>query len=220
MDLETEELIKQMTSKTKEKIAGMDFYLGYLWDNLTVIATCGCGKVFAAVAAEIMILHYHATRIINMGVAGTLSLQLHIGDLAIATATVQHDMDTSALGDPIGEVSKIHITYFECDPTLIAKATAAAEAIGLHYVQGVIATGDQFVSDKAKKTGIQQAFNAIACEMEGGAVGHTCYINKVPYLVLRAISDEANGGAPSDFFAFAKQSAANTVRLLRKMLSK
>lgn len=218
MSIETEEIRNQMTVCETRTIANTEFVRGILWGEEAVVATCGAGKVFAAVAAQTMILVYQVDYIVNVGVAGTLSEQLHIGDLAIATKTVQHDMDVSALGAPIGEVCKINVTYFPCDEKLVRKAQAAAKAIGIPYQTGVIATGDQFISSHEQKEILVERFGAISCEMEGGAIGHTCYINKVPYIVLRAMSDEADGGAPDDFEAFAKKSAMNTVRLLCKML--
>jgi len=218
MPIETEEICKQMTDVSQVTIAGIDYIKGNLWGTDAVVATCGAGKVFAAICAQTLILHFHPDYIINVGVAGTLSPMLHIGDLAIATDTVQHDYDVSALGAPIGELSKINVIYLPCDATLIAKAQQAAQAVGINYLKGVIATGDQFISSQARKNVIIELFDAIACEMEGGAIGHTCYVNGVPYLVLRAISDEADGGAPTDFVGFAQKSAQNTVAILREML--
>lgn len=218
MPIETEEICKQMTDVSQATIAGIDYVKGNLWGTDAVVATCGAGKVFAAICAQTMILHFHPDYVINVGVAGTLSPLLHIGDLAIATDTVQHDYDVSALGAPIGELSKINVIYLPCDPTLVAKAQQAAEAVGINYVKGVIATGDQFISAQARKNVIIELFDGIACEMEGGAIGHTCYVNGVPYLVLRAISDEADGGAPTDFVEFATKSARNTVSILKEML--
>lgn len=218
MQIETEEIRKQMTDVGQVTIAGIDYVKGNLWGKEAVVATCGAGKVFAAICAQTLILHFHPDCIINVGVAGTLTPQLHIGDLAIATDTVQHDYDVSALGAPIGELSKINVIYLPCDPILVEKAQQAAQAMGINFVKGVVATGDQFISAQARKNVIIELFDAIACEMEGGAIGHTCYVNGVPYLVLRAISDEADGGAPTDFEAFAKNSAQNTVTILKEML--
>jgi len=218
MQLETQTICEKMTDVKTETVSGTEYVVGKLWGKDAVVATCGPGKVFAALAAQTMILRYNVQCVVNVGVAGTLSPDLHIGDLAIATATVQHDMDTSGLGDPVGLVSKINVTYFRCDLGLIKACQQAAEKAKLRYLKGVIATGDQFISAQAKKSAIVEQFDAIACEMEGGAIGHTCYVNGVPYLVIRAISDEADGSADVDFFQFATHSAQNTVAILREMV--
>lgn len=217
MQLETDTICNCMQNKTTHTVAGTPFVSGTLWGREAVVATCGPGKVAAAITAQLMIVRYNPQYILNVGVAGTLCDRLHIGDLAIGLSGVQHDMDTSALGDPVGLVSKINVLHFTCDAALIKAARQAADQVGLPYVAGVIATGDQFVCDKAQKTLIQQRFDAVACEMEGAAIGQACYVNSTPYLIVRAISDEADGGAPQDFTEFAKASAQNTVTLLQAM---
>lgn len=219
MHLETEAIRQEMTDAVTETISGSDYVRGMLWGIPAVVATCGPGKVFAAVCAQTMALRYRVDRVINVGVGGTLSPDLHIGDVAIATSTVQHDFDTSALGDPVGLVARINVTYFACDAALVQSAVDAASALGISHRTGVVASGDRFVADRQVKEAITTHFGAIACEMEGGAIGHVCYLNQLPYLVLRAISDEADGGAPTDFTSFARSSAAQTVRLLHAMLA-
>lgn len=218
MQIETDVIVNVMHTTSREQIADTTFVRGTLNGVDAVVATCGPGKVFAAMCAEIMILRYEVESIINVGVAGTLTPGLHIGDIAIATATVQHDMDTSALGDPVGLISKINIVNIECDKNLMQSAIRAAETTGARAIAGVIATGDQFISDNSKKEIIVKRFGAIACEMEGGAIGHVCYVNRVPYLVLRAISDEADGTAPSNFAEFATNSAAKLASIMQAML--
>jgi len=218
MELETKEICALLENRKDSTKAGMPFVTGLLDGTPVVVSTCGPGKVFASCCAQIMILEYHPDYVINIGVGGTLSPSLHVCDLAVATGTVQHDMDTSPLGDPKGQVSKINKLLFECSDKLLSAARAALDETGIKAVFGVIATGDQFIDSHAKKEELSKDFNAICCEMEGGAIGQTCYINDTEYLVLRAISDEADGSAPISFESFAVKAAAQTVLLLRALL--
>ena len=177
-------------------------------DREIVLAVCGIGKVFAAVCAEAMILRYAPACILNSGVAGTLTTKLSIGDIAIADRLVQHDMDTTPLGDPPGMISGLDTVYFEADPRIRRILVAAADETGAKSCRGTIASGDQFLSDPEKKAWIRHAFGAMACEMEGAAVAQAAYINKVPFGVLRAISDSADGKAQMEYPKFAAMAAA------------
>lgn len=218
MEMETAALRAAMTQAKTETIAGMEFISGLLEGREAVVCTCGPGKVFAAACAQSMILRYAPQAIINSGVAGTLTDRLHIGDIAIAENAVQHDMDTSALGDPPGMISKINLTYLPCDAGLVGAAVRAARESGSPFLCGTIATGDQFVSSEEEKARMTRLFSAIACEMEGGAVAQVCYINGVKSLVLRVISDEADGGAPENFAQFAAAAAKKSTDLIRRII--
>jgi len=220
MKIETAELISAMTETKSEKIAGMEFVRGKLDGNDTVVATCGPGKVFAAVCAEAMILRYSPDIIINSGVAGALSEKLHIGDVAIADKVCQYDMDTSGCGDPVGMVSVVNMVYFPCDEKAISAAVKAVSEMKLGYRIGTIATGDRFIANAAEKEKINSVFPSISCEMEGGAVGHACYINEVPFFVIRVISDEADGGAPENYDEYAHSAAKKSTEIIRRVVKK
>ncbi len=217
MDKEANPLIEQMTDTVTETVSGITFTVGNLRGHSAVVAVCGIGKVFAAMCAQTMILQYAPARIINTGVAGSLSTHLKIGDLAIAENVVQHDMDTSALGDPRGLISGINEIYLPADKTLGALLMDCAKDIGVHALSGVIASGDRFVSDDAYKAFIVENFNGIACEMEGAAIGQVCFVNNVPFAVVRAISDDASGEAQMDYPQFAALAAKQSVALLCRM---
>lgn len=219
MSCETEALCAAIEHKTTECISGIAYTTGVLEGKEVVIATCGVGKVYAAICAQTMIIFYHPDLIINTGVGGTLTAELGIGDVAVASALVQHDMDTSPIGDPIGLVSGINKIYFEADEKTADSLTACVQAEGLHTVRGVIASGDQFVASRERKDFITSAFGAIACEMEGAAIAHVATVNAVPFAVLRAISDEADGHATVDFPIFAASAAKNSVAVLRRFLA-
>ncbi|MBE5756996.1 MAG: 5'-methylthioadenosine/adenosylhomocysteine nucleosidase [Clostridiales bacterium] len=212
-------LIKnELTDKKDLFISGSIYTVGKLFNKEVVITKCGVGKVFSAIAAEVMALKFNVECIINTGVAGALSENLSVNDLAIASSVVQHDMDTSPLGDPKGLISGINVINFDADENLIKKLEKVAKELNVNYEKGVIATGDQFISDKAKKEEIKNSFNAIACEMEGGAIGHVAFVNRIPFIVIRTISDNANGDAKVDFPKFLTLATRTLYRLTKRFL--
>ena len=174
--------------------------------------------MFAALCAQTMILRYAPEAVINTGVAGTLTDELSIGNLAVSACVVQHDMDTSAIGDPVGLISGINMVEIPADRALTDRLCAAAQTVGVKTLTGCIASGDQFVASPGRKTFIADTFSAIACEMEGAAVGQVCYVNRVPFCVLRAISDSADGSSHMDYPVFAQMAAEQSVRLLLAFL--
>ena len=196
----------------------MTYTKGILEGKEVVIATCGIGKVFAAICAQTMILRYSPTLLINSGVAGSLSKELGIGDVAVASMLVQHDMDTSPLGDPVGLVSGINKVYFAADADASFSLVACVKAEGAKPLLGCIASGDQFICDREKKNWIRDTFSAVACEMEGAAIAHVATVNGTPFAVLRAISDEADGEASMDYPTFVRMAAARSVKVLRRFL--
>ncbi len=220
MDKEANPLIEQMTDTNTQTVSGITFTSGTLCGHSAVVAICGIGKVFAAMCAQTMILRYAPARIINTGVAGSLSTSLKIGDLAIAEKVVQHDMDTSALGDPKGLISGINEVYLPADKAMGDLLITCARDIGVNARLGVIASGDRFVSDDTYKAFITETFNGIACEMEGAAIGQVCFVNNVPFAIIRAISDDASGEAQMDYPQFAALAAKRSVALLCKMAEK
>ena len=220
MQLEMDGLRAQMPDTVSETVSGIEFVRGTLCGAPVVTAVCGVGKVFAALCAQTMILRYAPARLINTGVAGSLSPALTIGNIAIARDVVQHDMDTSPLGDPVGLLSGINIVHIPADPALGEALEASAAACGLTVRRGTIATGDQFISSGEQKSRIRDSFDAIACEMEGGAIGHVCYVNGIPFAVLRAISDGGDEEASMDYPTFARMAAENSVRVLTDYLAR
>ncbi len=217
MEAEAKDIIAAMTETKEETISSVTYVSGNVGGKSCVVAVCGIGKVFAALCAQTMILRYSPSLIINCGVAGGLSPELSICDIAIATSLVQHDMDTSAIGDPKGLISGINIINLPCDPEANARLKKCAEE-EVNTVFGVIASGDKFMSDNAEKEEIRNTFNAIACEMEGAAVGQVCYVNNVPCCVMRAISDGGDENASMDYPTFAGIAAARAARVILKFL--
>ncbi len=216
MQIEIEGLKREMTEVTTEVVSGVSFTRGKLGGREVVCAVCGVGKVFAAIAAEAMILRYDPCALLNTGVAGGLADGLVVGDVVIADAVVQHDMDTSPLGDPVGLLSGINIVKIPTDERLREALMKASERLGLVPHVGLVASGDQFIAADAQKSRIRAQFDAAACEMEGGAIGHVAYVNGVPFAVLRAISD---GGDGMEFTEFVSLAAARSVAVTKAFVA-
>jgi adenosylhomocysteine nucleosidase len=207
-------------NKKIETVSGIKFVSGTVYGKEVVCAVCGIGKVFAAICAEAMIIKYNPDVIINTGVAGTLTDKLSIADVAISTGLVQHDMDTSFLGDPVGLISGINVVEFKADDKTREIIKASVEEIGINYVEGVIASGDQFIADKSVKQRIIENFGAVACEMEGGSMAQVCYVNKVPFCAIRSISDTADGDPEMAYVDFLEIAAKNSIALTLKFIEK
>ena len=220
MDDEVRELISRLEDRTTEKVSGIEFNIGKLFGKSVVVAKCGVGKVFAAICAEAMIIKYAPALVVNTGVGGALDKSLRPLDIVFADKLVQHDMDTSPIGDPVGLISGINRVYFETDERARAVLTESARELGVSYLVGAVATGDKFIAEKADKDRITSLFGATACEMEGGAIAHTAFVNGVPFMVVRAISDSADGEACMDYPTFLPQavkiSTALTLALVEK----
>ncbi|MBQ9117073.1 MAG: 5'-methylthioadenosine/adenosylhomocysteine nucleosidase [Clostridia bacterium] len=215
MQIELDGIRALMTEKTSETVSGIEYVCGKLGSNRIVTAVCGIGKVFAAICAQTMILKYSPTLIINTGVAGAISPDLSIGDVVVAEKVLQHDMYTSPIGDPVGLISGINKIYFETDKKASDALAASLAKLNIKTLRGVIATGDQFVSNTEKKNYLRDSFGAASCEMEGGSIGHVCYVNSVPFAILRSISDNADEGATMDYPTFARTSAERYVKVVK-----
>lgn len=189
MESETAELKKAIAIEETVKIAGMEFTKGRLGKNTVVLSQCGVGKVFASVCAQTMILKYSPDLILNVGVCGAIDKELALCDMIIGEKVVQYDMDTTAVGDPLGLVSGINKIYFDCDKSFCDTCEDILKRKNINYKKGVAATGDMFLNDSALTEKIRTNFGAISGDMESGAIGHVCYINDVPFGILRCISD-------------------------------
>ena len=205
MQMEIDNLKESKENIKTEIISGVTFVSGTIGDKEVVAAVSGIGKVFAAICTEAMILTYHVDMIVNIGVAGTLCKELGVMDVAVADRVVQHDMNTSALGDPVGLLSGLNEIFLPADENMRKLLCECLLDKGIHYKVGTIATGDLFLHKPEQKEKLNQRFEAIAGEMEGGSIGHVCYVNQVPFAVLRSISD-GEGGA-MDYATFAERAA-------------
>ena len=220
LDDEVNEIISRLENRCEERVGSLLFNLGELFGKRVVIVKCGIGKVFAAVCAEAMIIKYAPSLIVNSGVGGALDKSLRPCDVVFADKLVQHDMDTSPIGDPVGLISGINRVYFDTDIRAREILVASAKKLGISYLVGTVATGDKFISDKSDKDVITERFGAVACEMEGGAIAHTAFVNDTPCMVVRAISDSADGDACMDYPTFlpiaTKASTSLTLSLIEE----
>lgn len=218
MEKEISLLREQMENMEEKKIGLIRFYQGMLWGREVCLALCGIGKIHAALCAQAMILHFKPDCIINIGVAGALDGQLEIADIVIGKYGVQHDVDTTAFGDPLGCIPEINIVELPCHPKLIAAMEKAADSQGLHYITAGIATGDQFIHQLEKKQMLHRHFGAAACDMEGAAIAQVCVEMQVPYGAYRAISDTL-AGDEKEYMEKAMLAAGASQRLLQAFLA-
>lgn len=215
MEMEIEGLRAGMEHFEEETVSGVRFTKGVLCGRETVLCVCGIGKVFAAIAAQAMILRFGVTLLINTGVAGGLADGLRVCDVVVADAVVQHDMNTTACGDPRGLLSGIGKIELPADRRAADALAAAARAENCRTFRGVIASGDLFVAKPTHKKLIRETFHAVAAEMEGAPIGHVATVNGVPFAVLRCISD---GGDGMEFEQFARLAADISTRVILRFL--
>lgn len=217
IQVEADGILRLASNTQEETINNMKFIRGTLNGKEIVVVVCGIGKVNAALCAATLINRYAPDLVINSGVAGALSPLVSIGDLVVASKAVEHDMNTTALGDKQGEVSfpDGKVTFFECDKDAAALlAKCGRQLPDAKVAQGIIASGDVFVSNRRKRLLINDRFGAMACEMEGAAIGHVCYCCKTPFAILRAISDDMDENKGVDFVKFCTLAAEQTVKVL------
>ena len=215
MQPEVEELIASLSDVSTETVGGISYHLGTLGGKKVAVARCGIGKVFAAMCTEAMIIAYSPRLIINTGVGGALKRGIKPLDVVVAQKLVQHDMDTSAIGDPKGLVSGINVVYFEADKRASEIASSVAQSIGVTAHSGTVASGDKFVASSEDKATIVSDFDASVCEMEGAAIAHVCYVNATPCCVIRAISDSADEGSSMDYMKFLPIAAKNCASITK-----
>ena len=207
--------------KTVER-AAMTFVKGKLDGKDVVVVRSGIGKVNAGICAQILADLFEVDTLINTGVAGSLDAALDIGDIVISTDAVQHDLDVSALGDPVGQIPRMDTFAFPADERLVQLAVQANEEANpeIHTFTGRVVSGDQFVSDGAVKERLVTQFQAKCTEMEGAAIAQAAYLNKISCVIIRAISDKADNSSTMDYAAFEKQAITHTVRLVRNLMGK
>lgn len=219
MEVELKGILSLIKNPEKETISNIEFTKGTVFDKEVVVAKCGIGKVFAALCAEAMILKYNPECIINSGVAGGVSRKLDIGDIAVAKDVVQHDMDTTALGDPKGLISGINIVKIPCDNALSSKMLTASASCGFVSLLGTLATGDQFCAKGSEALeDMRSEFDPLTTDMEGAAIGQVCYVNSVPFTVIRALSDRADDNADTDYAENLRKSSENSFKTVAKFL--
>ena len=219
MDSEISNLRELLTNSQSVECAGFSVYTGTISGHFIVLAKSGIGKVNAAINTQFIIDKYNPDIIINTGVAGGLGNNVKIGDIVVGTTLVQHDFDVSALGYVRGHMCTGNApdkpTEYRSDENLVQKLETIIDKSKFH--KGVIASGDIFVSDMNTKQEINRLFSAIAIEMEGAAIAQTASINKIPFVIVRTISDNADGN-PDEFKQFVKEMAETSALTIHKLL--
>lgn len=211
--------LERFPNYTQEEVGGNVFYKVVDGEYELVLAYSKIGKVHSALTTATMILHFGCEKLIFSGVAGGLSSELKVGDLIIANKLCQYDVDISAFGHPLGFIPESSV-YIHTDESLNHLAKEVAQEKGIRLMEGVIASGDSFVASEEKKKWIIQNFGASAVEMEGASVANVCYLLKVPCLILRSISDSADGEADISFDEFLEKSAEVSADFVVSMLQK
>ena len=225
MDKEVDSLkdimMNEGISPVVETYAGMDFWKGKLSGHEVVLVRSGIGKVNAAVAAEILAAIYKVRAIINTGIAGSLNAAIDIGDIVLSVDALEHDMDVRGLGYEKGIIPDQETSVFIADAELRAVAKAACEKVcpDIKVFEGRVISGDQFISDKAVKDELISLFSGMCTEMEGAAIAHTAWLNNIPFLIIRAISDKADDSAEMDYPSFQKKAIEHEVKIVAEMMA-
>lgn len=220
MESEVAELKNEMQNASIVTIAGMDFYKGKISGKDVTVVKCGIGKVNAAICTQILFDRFSVSAVINTGVAGSLNKDINICDIVISKDALQHDVDVTALGYDKGIIPDMDKSVFESNEKLIrlAQESIKEAEIDVNVFIGRVASGDQFIAANEMKNHIVETFNADCAEMEGAAVAHTAFLNKIPCLIIRAISDKADGSAEMDYPEFEKKAAANSIAFLKQII--
>lgn len=215
--IEVNGLKELMDNPEVNKKAGLEFTSGKIFDKDVVLLECGIGKVNAAVGAQIMIDLFKPDVIINSGIAGSITRNLTVGDIVISSDCVEHDINCTALGEPRGQIkfTDEEIIGIPADKDTSEKLAKCCQNLGAHVMTGRIATGDFFVVHRAPREFIAHEFGALCCEMEGAAVGHVCYMNKVPFSILCSISDDFKFNKPENYEQFKELASDRAIKALK-----
>lgn len=222
MDEEVAALKEQMEVEKVTDRASMQFVTGRLEGKEVTVVRSGIGKINAAVCAQILVSEFHVDTLINTGIAGSLEAKIDIGDMVISTDALHHDVDAVAFGYPLGQVPRMEVLAFPADEKLIHLAVEANEEVNpdIHTFTGRVVSGDQFVASDDVKAKIRENFGGLCTEMEGAAIAHAAYLNHISYVIIRAISDKADGSATEDYPTFERKAIAHSVRLVTTLLRK
>ncbi len=201
--------------------ASMDFYKGKLNNKDVVVVRSGIGKVNAGICTQILVDVYNVRAVINTGIAGSVNAAIDIGDIVLSTDTLQHDVDATGFGYELGVIPRMEASTFVADEKLRKLAKECCERVNpdIKVFEGRVVSGDQFVSDKAKKTYIEDNFRGYCTEMEGAAIAQAAYLNNIPFLIIRAISDKADDSATVDYPTFEAKAIENSVKLMKEMVA-
>lgn len=220
MELEVEQLKSKMTISEIVTKASMEFFTGTLNDTDVVIVRSGIGKVNAALCVQILADVFQVTHVINTGVAGSLNPALDIGDILVSEDALHHDVDVTIFGYPLGEVPQLGLREFKANEAMIRAAVASCKEVNpdINVRTGRVVSGDQFISSKEVKQKLIDVFHGDCAEMEGASIAHGAYLNNIPFVIIRAISDKADDSAEMDYPSFEREAARHSARLVEHMI--
>lgn len=222
MDIEVAKIKEQLEGKQELIKAGMTFVKGVWHGREVTVVRSGIGKVNAGICAQILADTFHVNVILNTGIAGSLKNEINIGDIVLSTDALQHDMDARGFGYAPGVIPQMEVSDFVADQKMIELAQVCCREVcpDICAFTGRIVSGDQFISDKDKKNWLSKEFGAYCTEMEGAAIAQAAYLNQIPFLIIRAISDKADDSATMDYPAFEAMAVENSVKLLSSMVAR
>ena len=207
------EVKKIMNNLSEKNIYEKTFYIGNIEEKEVVLVKSSVGKVNSARVTQILIDNFNIELVINVGTAGSVDNSLEIGDVVVATELVQHDFDVTPFGRKLGEIENIGESV-TVDNELLKLFD------GIDIKKGIIASGDKFIVSREEKDNIRTTFDALAIEMEGASVAQVCYLDKIPFLVIRSITDKLDGSSKVDFEKFLESSSKNAAIILKEVLIK
>lgn len=222
MNAEVKSLCESLENGTSEKVNNLTFYKGSIGGKNIVVVQSGVGKVNAALCAQMLIIKYGVTKIINTGIAGATGKGLGVFDFVVSTEVVYHDVDVRIFGYKRGQIPGMEKAFI-ADETFADKAVEIFNSLdiskGHKIVKGRIASGDQFIADKAVKDDIINTFAPMCVEMEGAAIAHACKVNDVPFVIIRCLSDCADDSA-TNTYEFNEDVCANMcANFVRKLIA-
>ena len=222
MEVEIAYLKSAMKVSRMLKKAQMEFLEGELEGCQAVVVRSGIGKVNAAVCTQILVDEFGVDGVINTGIAGSLKAEINIGDIVLSTDVLHHDMDATGFGYPLGQIPQMDAFSFQADEQMRKLAKEVCEEVNpeIRVFEGRVVSGDQFISSREVKDKIKENFDGCCTEMEGAAIAQTAYLNQIPFVIIRAISDKADDSATMDYPTFEKQAVEHSVRLTRGFLKR
>ena len=222
MEVEVSSLKSAMKVSRMLKKAQMEFLEGELEGCQAVVVRSGIGKVNAAVCTQILVDEFGVDGVINTGIAGSLKAEINIGDIVLSTDVLHHDMDATGFGYPLGQIPQMDAFSFQADEQMRRLAKEVCEEVNpeIRVFEGRVVSGDQFISSREVKDKIKENFDGCCTEMEGAAIAQTAYLNQIPFVIIRAISDKADDSATMDYPTFEKQAVEHSVRLTRGFLKR
>ena len=224
MEIEVNLLQEQLVQQRVTERAGMSFYEGLLCGVPVVVVKSGAGKVNSAICAQILADLFQVTHIINTGVAGSLDALVDYCDMVISTEVCYHDMHNEAMGYKPGEPPRPGWLLYTADAGMIAVTEEACRKVRIsggdpfEIHKGRIVTGDWFINSAERKAAVVAKFGGLCTEMEGAAIGHSAYLNGIPFVVLRSISDKADDSAETDFHSFEVEAAKRSMEIVKEMV--